>query len=198
VSAPAPLPDEIEALIALGRPDEAEALLGRLERRARELDRSSALAAAARCRALLAAQGDLAAAVSTAELALTEHERLPIPFERARTLLVLARPGGARNRNAWRARQSKPPGRSSSASAPPFGSTALEPSSRVGGRAPSPGELTPAERRIAELVAEGLTNKEVASRLFLAPKTVEAHLSRIYGKLGVRSRAELARKFRDA
>jgi DNA-binding NarL/FixJ family response regulator len=48
------------------------------------------------------------------------------------------------------------------------------------------------ERRVAELVAQGLTNKEVAAALFLAVRTVEANVSRVYAKLGVRSRAELA------
>jgi DNA-binding CsgD family transcriptional regulator len=53
-------------------------------------------------------------------------------------------------------------------------------------------ELTPTEKRVAELVANGATNQEVARALFLAPKTVEWNLSRIYRKLGVRSRTELA------
>jgi DNA-binding CsgD family transcriptional regulator len=63
------------------------------------------------------------------------------------------------------------------------------------GRAPANGALTPAERRIAELLARGLTNREVAAELILAVHTVEATLTRIYGKLGVRSRSELARRF---
>jgi DNA-binding CsgD family transcriptional regulator len=54
--------------------------------------------------------------------------------------------------------------------------------------------ITTAEARVAELVAAGRTNREVAGELFMSPKTVEAHLSRIYRKLGVRSRAELAHK----
>ena len=54
-------------------------------------------------------------------------------------------------------------------------------------------ELTPREHAIAELVARGRSNKEVAGALFLSAKTVENNLSRIYAKLGVRSRAELAR-----
>ena len=66
---------------------------------------------------------------------------------------------------------------------------------RVGGRPPSSGALTPTERRVAELVAQGLQTKEVAARLFVSPKTVEGHLSRIYGKLGVASRTELAHRF---
>ena len=48
------------------------------------------------------------------------------------------------------------------------------------------------ERRVAELVAEGRSNKEVAAALFVAPKTVDVTLSRIYAKLGVHSRTELA------
>ena len=64
---------------------------------------------------------------------------------------------------------------------------------RIGGRTASPDELTPAEQRVAELVAAGRTNKEVASALFLTDRTVEGHLTNIYRKLGIRSRAELAR-----
>ena len=53
-------------------------------------------------------------------------------------------------------------------------------------------DLTPQEWQIAALVAQGLTNKEVGARAFISPKTVEAHLTHIYAKLGVRSRAALA------
>ena len=56
-------------------------------------------------------------------------------------------------------------------------------------------ELTEAERRVADLVAAGLSNAEVAARLFMARRTVEAHLSRIYRKLGVRSRTQLLRAY---
>ncbi|HEX6208461.1 MAG TPA: helix-turn-helix transcriptional regulator, partial [Actinomycetota bacterium] len=55
--------------------------------------------------------------------------------------------------------------------------------------------LTPSEQRVADLVASGMTNKEVAAALFISPKTVDSNLSRIYRKLGVRSRTELAAKF---
>src|SRR5207253_9317007 len=65
---------------------------------------------------------------------------------------------------------------------------------RIGGRAPSTGGLTPTERRIADLVAEGKTNKEVASVLVVADRTVESALTQIYRKLDVRSRTELAHK----
>jgi DNA-binding CsgD family transcriptional regulator len=56
--------------------------------------------------------------------------------------------------------------------------------------------LTASERRVAELVAEGLSNKEVAVALVVTPRTVEAHLTRVYAKLGVRSRAGLASRLR--
>jgi DNA-binding CsgD family transcriptional regulator len=65
---------------------------------------------------------------------------------------------------------------------------------RIGGRAPSRGELTPSERRIAALVAEGRSNREVAAALFLTEHTVETALTRIYRKLGVRSRSALAHR----
>jgi DNA-binding NarL/FixJ family response regulator len=63
---------------------------------------------------------------------------------------------------------------------------------RIGGRQRAEG-LTPIERQVAELVAEGRTNHEVAGALFLAERTVASHLTRIYSKLGIRSRTELAR-----
>jgi DNA-binding NarL/FixJ family response regulator len=69
--------------------------------------------------------------------------------------------------------------------------------SRVGGLA-APGELTPTERQVAELVVEGLTNQEVAGALFVSVKTVEANLSRVYHKVGVGSRRELRRAMRPA
>jgi DNA-binding CsgD family transcriptional regulator len=70
---------------------------------------------------------------------------------------------------------------------------AREERARIGGRAPSTDDLTPTEQRIADLVASGMTNREVAERLFVTPKTVESALTRVYRKLGIRSRTELAR-----
>jgi DNA-binding NarL/FixJ family response regulator len=68
---------------------------------------------------------------------------------------------------------------------------------RVPGRGRAPSELTETERRVAELVAEGLANKEVAARLFVSVRTVEANLSKVYAKLGVRSRNQLAGRLRS-
>jgi DNA-binding NarL/FixJ family response regulator len=70
---------------------------------------------------------------------------------------------------------------------------------RVGARRPSPaGELTPAEQRVAELAAKGSSNKEIARTLHVTVSTVEAHLSRAYAKLGVRSRSQLASRLSSA
>jgi DNA-binding NarL/FixJ family response regulator len=69
---------------------------------------------------------------------------------------------------------------------------------RVSGRRPAhDGGLTASERRVAELVASGLSNKEVAARLFVSVYTVEAHLSSVYAKLGIRSRTQLAARLTD-
>ena len=58
-------------------------------------------------------------------------------------------------------------------------------------------QLTAQEQAVAELVSGGATNKETARALFLAEKTVQYHLTRIYGKLGIRSRSELAARYRS-
>jgi DNA-binding CsgD family transcriptional regulator len=58
--------------------------------------------------------------------------------------------------------------------------------------------LTDAERRVAKLTAEGLTNREVAAALFVSPRTVEATLARVYRKLKIGSRAELGRRMAAA
>jgi DNA-binding CsgD family transcriptional regulator len=60
------------------------------------------------------------------------------------------------------------------------------------GRAVHAAELTVAERRVAALAAEGLSNKQIAMRLSVAVHTVEVHLARVYAKLAVRSRTQLA------
>ena len=62
---------------------------------------------------------------------------------------------------------------------------------RVNVRPRASNQLTETERQVATLAASGLTNREVAARCFLAVKTVEANLARVYRKLGIRSRAEL-------
>jgi DNA-binding CsgD family transcriptional regulator len=57
-------------------------------------------------------------------------------------------------------------------------------------------DLTPQERQIAQLAREGLSNPEIGARLFLSPRTVEWHLRKVFTKLGIRSRRELAAALR--
>jgi DNA-binding CsgD family transcriptional regulator len=190
--------DHIDALVALGELEQAGTLVEWLEDRAQALGRPWGLAVSARCRGLIcAARGDLPAAQHALERALEAHERLPQPFERARTLLVL----GQVRRRARQKRPAREPLEEALAifeavGAPLWAEKARAELARIGGRAPSAGELTSTERRVAELVAEGRSNKEVAAALFVTPKTVEANLSRVYAKLGARSRTELARRLR--
>jgi DNA-binding CsgD family transcriptional regulator/DNA polymerase III delta prime subunit len=188
------VPDHIEALIGLGRLEEAASLLETLERQAASVDRASALAAAGRCRGLLtAAQGDLTNALLTLENALVEHARVPMPFEEARTLLAL----GATRRRARIKRPAREALEQALATFEQLGARlwaekARAELARISGRPAPPGELTETERRIAALAAEGRSNKEIAAALYVTPKTVETQLSRIYRKIGVRSRTQLA------
>jgi DNA-binding CsgD family transcriptional regulator len=190
-------PDEVEALVALGRLDEAEALLASLEEAGSNLDRAWAIATGARCRALVsAARGDLAGASAAAEEAVRAHERLSLPFELGRTLLVR----GAVERRAKRKREARDTLTKALEVFDELGAALWADKTRaelarIGGRAASSVDLTPTEAKVAELVAAGSTNKEVADALFVSIHTVEANLKRIYRKLGVRSRTELASKF---
>lgn len=192
------VPDEIEALVRLGRLEEAEDLLSQHEDRATRTDRASARAACARCRGLLlAARGDQAAALDSFGLALEQHERVPMPFEKARTLFSLGvTQRRAKQKRAARVSLSEALDTFRRLGAPLWAKAAEAELARIGGRAPV-GGLTPTERRVAELVAEGRSNKEVAAALFVTVKTVEATLSRVYAKLGVRSRTALARRITE-
>lgn len=188
------VPDEIEALVHLGELEAAEALLSRHESRARRSKRASARAACSRCRGLLlAARGDFPASLAAFDSALAQHDLAPMPFERARTLLTLgATQRRAKQKRAARTSLSEALGTFRRLGAAVWARAAEAELARIGGRVPS-GELTEAERRVAELVAEGRSNKEAAAALFVTAKTVEATLTRVYAKLGVRSRTALAR-----
>ena len=188
--------DAIEAQIGVGDLDAASELLGEFEDQARATGRPWALATAARCRALLlAASGDAAAAALMFERALEEHRRVPQPLELARTLLAKGQvERRARQKSAARRTLQQALGIFEELGAPLWAARARAELARIGGRAPAGDGLTPTERRIAELVAEGKTNKEVAAILVVAERTVESALTQIYRKLDVRSRTELARK----
>jgi DNA-binding NarL/FixJ family response regulator len=129
-----------------------------------------------------------------AQQAMTEHARLPMPFERARTQLLLGQLQRRRRQQGAAASSLR---------------EALEAFEKIGAelwaararaelartKVPRSREtvLTPSERRVAELAASGMKNRDVAAVLFVSPKTVEVNLARIYRKLGIHSRAELGR-----
>jgi DNA-binding CsgD family transcriptional regulator len=188
------LPNEIESAITLGEQPHAEALLRELEEQADRLGRARPLALAGRSRALVeAARGDLEAAQVSIERALAEHGRLPDPFERARTQLV----EGAilrklRKKRAAKATLDEALATFEQCGAERWAERARQEIHRLGLQRRPRGELTPGETRVAELVAAGRTNRQAAAELFLSEKTVEANLSRIYRKLGIHSRTELA------
>ncbi|TML56593.1 MAG: LuxR family transcriptional regulator [Actinobacteria bacterium] len=193
-AAAAAAPDDVEALVELGRFDDAETLLGELAAHVERTGRRRRRAAVARCRALIAAaRGDRATAATAAEEAVVRCGDGPEPLECARALLVL---GQVRRRAKQRgaAREALDGARAlfEEIGAPLWAERARAELGRVGGRRASPDELTPGERRIAELVARGRTNREVAAELFVTVHTVEKALTRAYRKLGVRSRTELA------
>jgi DNA-binding CsgD family transcriptional regulator len=188
------LGDLLEALISTGELDECDDILATWKARAGALDRAWALAILARCRSLLlAARGDLEGAFASFERALAEHARSTDPFHHARTLLALGRTQRrAKQRGAARATLEEALAAFERLGAPLWAEQARAELARIGGRSPSRGELTEAELRIAGLVAEGRTNREVAAALFLTVHSVETALTRVYRKLGVRTRAELA------
>jgi DNA-binding CsgD family transcriptional regulator len=188
-----------EALLELGRLDDAVLLLDSWERQARRVGREWVLAQVTRCRGLVAAApGDLDVALSTLEQAVVQHEKVEDPFGRARALLAL----GVTRRRARQKRAAREAIEAALAAFEELGAAtwtekARAELGRIGGRTREEG-LTSAEQRVAELVAEGRTNREVAAALMLGERTVETHLTHVYAKLGVRSRTELARVYEPA
>jgi DNA-binding NarL/FixJ family response regulator len=183
--------DHVEALVELGQLERASAVLEHLEWRGRTIPRPWITVALPRARALvLAARGDAEAALS--ELAgLDADAAARVPCEHGRTLLVK----GRLHRRLKQKRVAAETLREAVAiferiGAPIWAEQARRELERIGVRR-APDELTASEQRVAELAAAGLTNREVASAAFMSPKTVEANLSRVYRKLGIRSRAEL-------
>jgi DNA-binding CsgD family transcriptional regulator len=184
--------DLIEALISTGGLDRAEAVLGDFER-VTPPPIPWSRAVGARCRALLlAAHGELDASERSLEYALREHEQLPMPFERGRTLLVLGLLQRRKNERR-RAHESLAQALAifEELGAPLWAARTRRELRPLGGRPTSGEALTAGERRVAELAASGLTNRQVAAALSISPKTVESNLARAYRKLAIRSRAEL-------
>ncbi|MFD0690168.1 AAA family ATPase [Actinomadura fibrosa] len=189
------LPDLVEAAVRAGVPARAEAARERFAAWAAAIDRPWASAVALRCRALLSpADETFAAAVDL-------HGRGGRPFERARTELLY----GEWLRRARRRSDARVPLRSALAAferlgAAPWAARVRAELRATGETAPAPppdgdplGRLTPQELQIVRLAAAGASNRDIAARLFLSHRTVEYHLYKAYPKLGVASRAELAR-----
>ncbi|MEV7956243.1 LuxR family transcriptional regulator [Streptomyces sp. NPDC088141] len=183
-------PDRVEAAVGAGDEVGARAVLEAYERWSAHAATPESHALLARCRGL----------AESSEDAFGEALRLHTnPFEAARTALLLGerlrraqRPGEARAhlRMAWETFER--------AGAGPWARRAQGELRAAGesGQAPPPAvldALTPQELRIAGLVADGLSSKQIAAQLFLSPRTVEYHLYKIYPKLGIGSRTELAR-----
>jgi DNA-binding CsgD family transcriptional regulator len=188
------LPDEIEALTELGRVDEAEAFTRWLTDRAATVGSAWGAAAASRCQGLVdGARGRNDAALVCLDDAAGQFASLAMPIERARTLLAIGRLHRRRKQKRLaRVALEEAVGLFEKSGATLWTTRAGEELARVGTRRAST-TLTPTEARIAGLAAEGLTNREIAGRVFVSAKTVEANLGRSYRKLGISSRAQLAR-----
>jgi DNA-binding CsgD family transcriptional regulator len=191
------LPDLIESLVASAQPDQARPLLARLEDYAARSGQPWTELAALRSRAVISlSQGDTDAACTMSDEVASRYQSIGMPLDRGRALLLA---GEARRRLGQRLEAAQ---RISTAvtvfeqlGAPLWLDRARRELRRA---SPRPGrahdQLTAAEAQVAELVASGRTNKEVAAALYTSVATVEAHLTRIYRKLGLRSRSELARQ----
>ncbi len=185
--------DAIETLITLDELEQARAYLEQYELHARQLGSPWALAAAARCRGLLtAARGDLPAAFEAFGRALAEPEA-PYPFEHGRTLLCLGMVRRqTQQKTAAREALEQALAIFDELGARLWADKARSELRRISGRQPASDGLTETEQQVAALAAQGRSNKEIAAELFMGVSTVEAHLSRVYRKLGIRSRTALA------
>jgi DNA-binding CsgD family transcriptional regulator len=194
-------PELVEALVELGELEEATAVTDRLRRLSEEQAHPWGLATAARSSALVRLASDRydeEAAIRLSEAA-DAFAGLGLPFDRARSLLVLGRAqrrlrkwGAARDSLAQAAAELDGLG------SPGWAAQARSELDRVGGRRPQDtSELTTTERRVCELAADGLANKEIAETLFMSVRTVEVHLKHAYAKLDVRSRTQLARRLSE-
>jgi DNA-binding CsgD family transcriptional regulator len=188
--------DLAEALAEAGQPEAANEVIGRLAVLAVAQQHPWGLATADRASATvtLAAGYDEAAAASLIRAA-AAYRALGLGFDAARSLLVLGR-AQRRHKKRAAARQSLERARAGfeQLGCPGWAQAASAELDRISGRRAAPGGgLTLGEQKVAELVAAGLSNKEVAAKLYLSVYTVQAHLTRAYAKLGIRSRGQLTR-----
>jgi DNA-binding CsgD family transcriptional regulator len=185
----------IEALLSVGDVPRAERLLARIDRRAAGGDTALRPLVLRNRGLLLAQQGDCERAIASLEAAARAPER-PLgvnPFELARTLLALGTvQRRVRQKRAARESLQRATDIFERLGARVWSEKARSELRRIGGRTASDDELSETERRIVELVVAGLRNSEVAAQLSLSPNTVAWNLSKVYRKLGVSSRTELA------
>ncbi|NJP44183.1 AAA family ATPase [Actinacidiphila epipremni] len=197
------VPDLVEAAVRLGVPERADASFGRFQAWAARSGQGWAAALVARCRALRAPEADAEAYYRDALAAHDPHRRA---MESARTSLLY----GEWLRRARRKSEARVQLRAAldtfeRLGAAPWAERARGELGAAGGAAPEAARaagpvdaeagLTPQESQIVRLAAEGLSNKDIAARLFLSPRTVGYHLYKAYPKLGVVSRGELAGLF---
>ncbi len=190
-----PAPELVDALMRTGRTEEAESVASRFRPRAEAKGQPWALARAARADGLVGPDEDLDRHFGEA---LERHALALDPFEHARTQLAY----GSRLRRARRRAEARPHLRAclstfDALGAAPWAQMAETELKATGEtarrRVPSTvDDLTPQERQIAQLLADGRTTRQAAAALFLSPKTIEYHLRHVYTKLGVASRVELA------
>jgi DNA-binding CsgD family transcriptional regulator/tetratricopeptide (TPR) repeat protein len=187
-------PDAIEALALSGKIVQARTLADEVRRRTRRWTAAPYRVALRRALAVLAlAEGEPHRALSVLEARTDASDQPDMPFLRARTDLVRGRIL-RRLRQRSRARVALRRARDGfeSLGSGPWVTLAARELDRIGDRPGEGGDLTATEARVADLAAEGRTNREIAEELYLTVKTVEWNLTRVYQKLGVRSRTELA------
>ncbi|MFF5710585.1 AAA family ATPase [Streptomyces sp. NPDC012756] len=195
-----------EALLAQDAGDEALALLAEVRPVAERLGRSTVLLGCDRAYALcLAAEGRTDEAAELLTRTAESFGRAGLPLERGRALIALARvERRRRRRSAAQTALHEAASVFERAGAAPWLALASEtpagegagPGAGVEESVPALSSLTEAELRLARLVGQGASNQEAAAKLYLSVKTVEARLTRIYQKLDVRSRAQLATALR--
>jgi DNA-binding NarL/FixJ family response regulator len=185
-----------EAYVAGGRTADALRIAARLRQTGQRLHRPAWTGAASRIDALAAAQaGDLDIAAAAARVAVAAHETAPLRLELARSLLTL----GQIERRRKARKQSRSALARARDLAAEIGHRPLQ--ARIERELPrvaaarAGDELTVTEQRVAGLIAAGATNRDAAAALFVSVRTVETHVAAIYRKLGVHTRAELARRY---
>jgi DNA-binding CsgD family transcriptional regulator len=193
------IPDAVEALAALGHLERARSLAQQLQERGNALGRPWAQATAARCLAqIAAADGDLPGARAACERALSYHAQVPMPFDLARTLLIKGMiERRSKRKSAARATLARALSIFEQRGAPLWAEKARQELSKIAARA-AQGGLTETERRVAALIAQGHSNRQIAATMFVTENTVQSHIQHIFHKLGVRSRTELAARYPSA